>query len=42
MATHAEQELRNAARVIADAVDAVSADGEWLIDFPTPLRERCR
>ena len=36
MATHTEDELRNAARVIADSVDAVSVNGEWSIDLPDP------
>jgi 8-amino-7-oxononanoate synthase len=36
MATHSEDELRAAARVIAEAVDAVSAAGEWSIDLPDP------
>ncbi len=36
MATHDEQELREAARVIAAAVEDVSASGEWSIDLPDP------
>ncbi len=36
MAGHEPEELREAARTIADAVRAVSADGEWSIDLPDP------
>ena len=36
MASHEEGELRAAARVIAAAVEAVSALGEWAIDLPDP------
>jgi len=36
MATHEERELRAAARVIAAAVEAVSASGEWSIELPDP------
>lgn len=36
MATHEEGELRAAARVIADALEAVSVSGDWAIDLPDP------
>ncbi len=36
MATHEPAELEDAARTIAGAVRAVSADGEWTIDLPDP------
>ena len=36
MATHDPTDLRMAAKVIADAVGSVSADGDWSIDLPEP------
>jgi hypothetical protein len=36
MAGHAPEELRRAAAVIARAVAAVSASGDWSIDLPDP------
>ena len=36
MATHEQEELRQAAKVIAASVGAVSASGEWSIDLPDP------
>ncbi len=36
MATHEPDELREAARVIAAAVRAASAEGDWSIDLPEP------
>ncbi|MEO7197490.1 MAG: 8-amino-7-oxononanoate synthase [Solirubrobacterales bacterium] len=36
MAGHLQDELRDAARVIADSIKAVSANGEWSIDLPDP------
>jgi glycine C-acetyltransferase/8-amino-7-oxononanoate synthase len=36
MATHRPAELRAAAECVAEAVAAVSADGDWSIDLPEP------
>lgn len=36
MATHGAEELREAARIVAGAVRAASAHGDWSIDLPEP------